>query len=134
MRRTSDVSVTDRVESLDCYRPAEIGRLVRRAAVEKAGLAFGPLLTRAMLAGRYKLISGAGRKQLYDRVLDPRETEDIAAEGGEVVGELSARLDASFANRSISSTRVSGDTRSQGRLMLTIIKPSVAAMAVVPKK
>ena len=56
-----------------------------------------PNRTRAILAGRYKLIAGAGRRQLYDRVLDPREAEDIAAEGGELVAELSARLDASFA-------------------------------------
>jgi arylsulfatase A-like enzyme len=54
--------------------------------------------TRAIVAGRYKLISGAGRKQLYDRVLDLRETEDIAAGAGELVSELSARLDAAFSS------------------------------------
>jgi arylsulfatase A-like enzyme len=54
--------------------------------------------TRAIVAGRYKLISGAGRKQLYDRVLDLRETEDIAAGAGELVGQLSARLDAAFSS------------------------------------
>jgi arylsulfatase A-like enzyme len=53
---------------------------------------------RAIVAGRYKLISGAGRKQLYDRVLDLRETEDIAAGAGELVNELSARLDAAFSS------------------------------------
>jgi arylsulfatase A-like enzyme len=55
-----------------------------------------PNRSRAILAGRYKLISGAGRKQLYDRVLDPRETEDIAPGARELVAELSARLDAAF--------------------------------------
>jgi arylsulfatase A-like enzyme len=58
--------------------------------------------TRAILAGRYKLIRQTGpagrvRSLLYDRVLDPRETEDIAAGGGELVSELSSRLDAAFA-------------------------------------
>jgi arylsulfatase A-like enzyme len=55
-----------------------------------------PARTRAIAAGRYKLIAGAERRQLYDRVLDPRETEDIAAAGGEVAGELAARLDGAF--------------------------------------
>jgi arylsulfatase A-like enzyme len=50
---------------------------------------------RAIAAGRYKLIAlPDGRRLLYDRVLDPRETEDIALAGGELVRELSARLDA----------------------------------------
>jgi formate/nitrite transporter len=40
-------------ESLDAYRPAEISRLVRKAAVEKAGLELGPLATRALLAGAF---------------------------------------------------------------------------------
>jgi formate/nitrite transporter len=40
-------------ESLDSYRPAEISRLVRKAAVEKAGLELGPLVTRALLAGAF---------------------------------------------------------------------------------
>jgi arylsulfatase A-like enzyme len=57
---------------------------------------------RAITSGRYKLIAlpgppGPGRRQLYDRVLDPRETEDIAEAGGELVRDLSARLDAAFA-------------------------------------
>jgi arylsulfatase A-like enzyme len=57
---------------------------------------------RALTAGRYKLIAlpgppGPGRRLLYDRVLDPRETEDIAEAGGELVRELSARLDAALA-------------------------------------
>jgi arylsulfatase A-like enzyme len=61
-----------------------------------------PEPTRAIAAGRYKLIRrgggrGPARSLLYDRVLDPRETADIAAGGGELVAELSKRLDAAFA-------------------------------------
>jgi arylsulfatase A-like enzyme len=57
---------------------------------------------RAITAGRYKLISrtgpaGRARRELYDLVLDPRESADIAAAGGELVKELSDRLDAAFA-------------------------------------
>ena len=45
-----------------------------------------PAHSRAILAGRYKLIArDGGPRLLYDRVLDPRETEDIAAAGGELV-------------------------------------------------
>jgi formate/nitrite transporter len=56
-------------ESLDAYRPAEISRLVRKAAVEKAEVELGPLLTRALLAGAFiafgalfylLVVSGAG--------------------------------------------------------------------------
>ena len=61
----------------------------------------GPERTRAIAAGRYKLIqAGEGaqaRSLLYDRVLDPRETVDIAAGGGELVSELSSRLESAFA-------------------------------------
>jgi len=61
-----------------------------------------PRRTRAIAADRYKLIRqgadpGAATVRLYDRVLDPRETDDIAAGGGELVSELSRRLDAGFA-------------------------------------
>jgi arylsulfatase A-like enzyme len=62
-----------------------------------------PPRARAIAAGRYKLIvrQGAGSepasRQLYDRVLDPRETRDISADGRELVDELSSRLDAAFA-------------------------------------
>lgn len=47
------VSTIERRESLDAYRPAEIAELVRTAGVEKAGLALGPLFTRAALAGAF---------------------------------------------------------------------------------
>jgi arylsulfatase len=61
-----------------------------------------PRRTRAIAADRYKLIRqgadpGSATVRLYDRVLDPRETDDIAAGGGELVSELSRRLDAGFA-------------------------------------
>jgi arylsulfatase A-like enzyme len=67
-----------------------------------------PNRTRAIAAGRYKLISGAGRKQLYDRVLDPRETEDIAAGAGELVADLAARLDAAFSSLAAPSSPAPG--------------------------
>ena len=44
---------TDRRNSLDAYRPPEIAALVRTAGVEKAKLALGPLVTRAVLAGAF---------------------------------------------------------------------------------
>jgi len=58
-----------------------------------------PSRARAITAGRYKLIRrgaepGPVEVRLYDRVLDPRETTDIAAGGGELVSDLSRRLDA----------------------------------------
>lgn len=61
-----------------------------------------PARARAIASGRYKLIrrtpgAGPAQRLLYDRVLDPRETEDIARAGGELVAELSTRLDAAFA-------------------------------------
>jgi len=51
---------------------------------------------RAITADRYKLIALPGRRLLYDRVLDPRETEDIAEAGGEIVRELTERLVEAF--------------------------------------
>ncbi len=50
------------------------------------------------------------------------------------IAAASTRLDASFLKRSISWTRVSGLTRSHGRIRLTMTSPSVAARQVVMKK
>jgi arylsulfatase A-like enzyme len=60
-----------------------------------------PARPRAITAGRYKLIRrgvdpGPVEVRLYDRVLDPRETADISAGAGELVSDLSTRLDAEF--------------------------------------
>ena len=60
-----------------------------------------PERPRAITAGRYKLIRrgvdpGPVEVRLYDRVLDPRETADISAGAGELISDLSGRLDAEF--------------------------------------
>jgi formate/nitrite transporter len=44
---------TERNNSLDAYRPAEIASLVKDVGVAKAGLELQPLLIRAMLAGAF---------------------------------------------------------------------------------
>ena len=60
-----------------------------------------PARPRALTAGRYALIRrgvepGPVEIRLYDRVLDARETTDIAAGAGELASDLSTRLDAEF--------------------------------------